>query len=53
MVSTKAQHSIPSMLTVTKGYTQASLFVVKRTFSFLSHMEVWCFELLMRHNLSQ
>ena len=51
MVSTKAQHSIPSMLTVTKGYTQASLFVVKRTFSFLSHMEVWCFELLMRHNL--
>ena len=50
-VSTKARHLIPSMLTITKGYVQALRFVVKRIFLFLSHMEVWWFELQMRHNL--
>ena len=49
-VSTKAQHLIPSMLTITKGYVKPVLFVVKRIFSFLSDMEVWCFELQIRHN---
>ena len=49
-VSTKAQHLIPSMLTITKGYVKSVLFVVKRIFSFLSDMEVWCFELQIRHN---
>ena len=39
------------MLTITKGYVQALRFVVKRTFSVLSHMEVWCFEFQVRHNL--
>ena len=35
---------IPCILAVTKKY------VVKRTFSFLSHIEVWCFKLQIRHN---
>ena len=39
------------MLKITKGYVRAILFVVKRTFSFLSHMDVWCLELQIRHNL--
>ena len=50
-VFTKAQHLIASMLTITKGYVQALLFAVKKTFSFWSHMELWCFELQIRHNL--
>ena len=50
-VSTKARHLIPSMLTITEGYAQALIFVVTWTFSFLSHMEVWCFELQTKHNL--
>ena len=50
-VSTKPQHLITSMLAITKGYVQALLFVVERTFSFLSRMEVMCSELQIRHNL--
>ena len=50
-VSTKAWHLIPCMLTITKEYVHALLFVVKRTFSFFTHMEVWWFELQMSHKL--
>lgn len=48
MITTWYDH-VFSMFMITTWYDHALLFVVRKKFSFSSHIKVWCFELQLVH----